>query len=364
MRFLADNRRQKLPNRSQPPPPPGEESSEIVEIPIEEGILRPLLGPGDANLHYVQRLLTSRVTARREKILVRGAQADNNQAVEVLSEMIARTRRKGSLNPADIDGILRLSGTEVRVEETERSAGSFVYRAGDRTFGPRSKGQDIYCRAILAHDITFGIGPAGTGKTFLAVLVGMSQFLSGKYDRIVLTRPVVEAGESLGFLPGDINEKVDPYFRPLYDALMKLVPADRLRKFFDRNAIEVAPLAFMRGRTLDHAFVILDEAQNTTMLQMKMFLTRLGENAKAVVTGDLTQIDLQPRTASGLVSIRDILGEMDGVRFVYLDENDVVRHPLVARIIGAYEDFHARQKEQNGQNGEASESAPPPEPQS
>jgi phosphate starvation-inducible PhoH-like protein len=316
----------------------------------------------------VQRFLTSRITARREKILVRGAPADNNLAVEVLSEMIARTRRKGSLGPADIDGILRLSGSEVQVQEPERTGGSFAFRTGDRTFGPRSKGQEAYCRAILSHDVTFGIGPAGTGKTFLAVLVGMSQFLSGKYDRIVLTRPVVEAGESLGFLPGDINEKVDPYFRPLYDALMKLVPADRLRKFFDRNVVEIAPLAFMRGRTLDHAFVILDEAQNTTMLQMKMFLTRLGENAKAVVTGDITQIDLQPRTASGLVSIHDILREVDGVSFIYLDQDDVVRHPLVARIIGAYEDFHARQQEPNGQNGEArevvtpSESEPPPEP--
>jgi phosphate starvation-inducible protein PhoH and related proteins len=343
-------RRRKLVQRSQNPTTSDEESHEIVEIPVEEGILRPLLGPGDANLHYLQRSLASRITARREKILVRGSQADNNQAVEILSEMVARTRRKGSLTPTDIDSILRASGTEVRVEEPERSSSTITFRAGDRTFGPRSRGQEDYCRAIMESDVTFGIGPAGTGKTFLAVLVGMSQFLSGKYDRIILTRPVVEAGENLGFLPGDINEKVDPYFRPLYDALMKLIPADRLRKFFDRNAVEIAPLAYMRGRTLDNAFVILDEAQNTTRLQMKMFLTRLGENAKAVVTGDITQIDLQPATASGLVSIHDILREVDGVRFVYFNQDDVVRHPLVARIIGAYEEFHTRQQEQNGPN--------------
>ncbi|RPH94157.1 PhoH family protein [candidate division KSB1 bacterium] len=259
--------------------------------------------------------------------------------------MIARTRRKGALTPSDIDSILRLAGSEVQAEEPVRGSGSFVLRAGDRTYGPRTHGQEIYCKAILNHDVAFGIGPAGTGKTFLAVLVAVSQFLSGKYDRIILTRPVVEAGENLGFLPGDINEKVDPYFRPLYDSLMKLLPSERLRKFFDRSAIEVAPLAYMRGRTLDNAFVILDEAQNTTALQMKMFLTRLGENAKAVVTGDITQIDLQPRTSSGLLSIHDVLGSVEGVSFVYLDQNDVVRHPLVARIIGAYEEFHSREQQ-------------------
>ncbi len=327
-------------------PQTAEESLEIVEIPIEEGVLRPLLGPGDANLHYVQRFLGSRVTARREKILVRGSQPDNTQAVDVLMEMIGRTRRKGTLSPTDIDIILRLSGSDTRnrvAEDRQTETGSCLFRAGERTFGPRTRGQEAYCRAIQGHDITFGIGPAGTGKTFLAVLVAVSQFLAGKHDRIILTRPVVEAGENLGFLPGDINEKVDPYFRPLYDALMKLLPAERLKKFFDRNAFEIAPLAFMRGRTLDNAFVILDEAQNTSVGQMKMFLTRLGEDAKAVVTGDLTQIDLQPRSSSGLLSIHDILRDIEGVQFCYFNQSDVVRHPLVARIIGAYEEFQARQ---------------------
>jgi phosphate starvation-inducible protein PhoH and related proteins len=318
-----------------------------VELPIEEGVLRPLLGPGDANLHYVQRFLSSRVTARREKILVRGSEPDNARAVEILTEMISRTRRKGALTPGDIDIILRLAASDIRVVEPQpaNSNSSCLFRTGDRTYGPRTAGQDAYCHAIQNHDITFGIGPAGTGKTFLAVLVAVSQFLDGKFDRIILTRPVVEAGENLGFLPGDINEKVDPYFRPLYDALMKLMPAERLRKFFDRSAIEIAPLAYMRGRTLDNAFVILDEAQNTTVLQLKMFLTRLGENAKAVITGDPTQIDLQPRTGSGLLSIQNILREVDGVSFVYFGPEDVVRHPLVARIIGAYEEFNNRQDE-------------------
>jgi phosphate starvation-inducible protein PhoH and related proteins len=330
-----------------------------VEIPIEEGVLRPLLGPGDGNLHYIQRFLGSRITARREKILVRGSQPENALAVEVITEMIARTRRKGSLVPSDIDNILRLSGSDSQVTEPMREGSVFSFRAGDRTYAPRTRGQEVYVKEIAAHDITFGIGPAGTGKTFLAVMVAVAQFLAGKYDRIILTRPVVEAGENLGFLPGDINEKVDPYFRPLYDALMKLLPAERLRKLLDRNAVEIAPLAFMRGRTLDNAFVILDEAQNTTVLQMKMFLTRLGENAKAVITGDITQIDLTPRSGSGLVSINDILREVQGVSFVYFDQSDVVRHPLVARIIGAYEDFNARQNgEQNGET-ETPESSEP-----
>lgn len=339
--------------------PNGEDSSEIVEIPVEEGVLRPLLGPGDANLHYLQRFLASKITARREKILVRGAPQDNNHAVSVLNDLISRTRRKGALTTGDVDLLLRANGSEVMESAPEPARGGIIYRAGDRTYGPRTAGQEAYCKAILANDITFAIGPAGTGKTFLAVMIAVSQFLAGKYDRIILTRPVVEAGENLGFLPGDINEKVDPYFRPLYDALMKLLPADRLRRFFDRSAIEIAPLAFMRGRTLENAFVILDEAQNTTTMQMKMFLTRLGDNAKAVVTGDLTQIDLQPRESSGLLSIADILGNIDGLRFIYFNQSDVVRHPLVARIIGAYEDFHNRRPETESDpatpNGEPSD---------
>lgn len=318
-------------------------------------MLRPLLGPGDANLHYLQRFLSSKITARREKILVRGTPLDNSYAVGVLTELIARTRRKGALTTGDVDLMLRVNGAEVRETPAESAHGGIVYRAGERTYGPRSAGQEAYCKAILGHDITFAIGPAGTGKTFLAVMIAVSQFLAGKYDRIILTRPVVEAGENLGFLPGDVNEKVDPYFRPLYDALMKLLPADRLRRFFDRSAIEIAPLAFMRGRTLENAFVILDEAQNTTTMQMKMFLTRLGDNAKAVVTGDLTQIDLLPRERSGLLSIAEILGSIDDLRFVYFDQSDVVRHPLVARIIGAYENFDNRKQDNPSGKGPAAE---------
>ena len=310
---------------------------EVVEIPIEEGVLRPLLGPGDENLRYLQKRLTSKVTARREKILVRGYAPENSDAVEVLTEMIGVTRRKGSLTINDIDTVLRLTGTMEKEPVVEPTQYSPMFRAGDRVYAPRSIGQDRYFNAIRNHDITFGIGPAGTGKTFIAVAVAVSQFVSGVYDRIILVRPVVEAGENLGFLPGDVREKVDPYFRPLYDSLMKMIPAERLRKLLDRSVIEVAPLAYMRGRTLDNAFLILDEAQNTTAMQMKMFLTRMGERSKAVITGDLSQIDLPNKSGSGLLAVQAILKEVDGVKFVYLSAADVVRHPLVARIVNAYE---------------------------
>jgi phosphate starvation-inducible PhoH-like protein len=320
-----------------------EDAIETVEIAVEEGVLRPLLGPGDTNLHYLQRFLGSKITARREKVLLRGTQPENNLAVEVLTEMIGVTRRRGVLTTDDIDTIVRLSGNNSHDTAEEVPPKTSILRAGDRIIGPRTHGQEMYYRAILKHDITFGIGPAGTGKTFIAVAVAVSQFLAGKYDRITLVRPVVEAGESLGFLPGDIREKVDPYFRPLYDALMVMLPVDRLRKFLDRSIIEIAPLAYMRGRTLDNCFVILDEAQNTTFPQMKMFLTRLGENSRSVITGDLTQVDLQHRRDSGLISIQHILTGIEGVKFVYLNESDVVRHPLVARIITAYEEYHSRQ---------------------
>ncbi|MBI5058494.1 PhoH family protein [candidate division KSB1 bacterium] len=262
------------------------------------------------------------------------------------------------LAPSDIDQVVRLSGEPQRtaVEATESS--QVIVRSGERAYGPRTAGQAAYYKAILSNHITFGIGPAGTGKTFIAVAVAVSQFLAGKYDRIILCRPVVEAGESLGFLPGDVQEKVDPYFRPLYDALMKMIPADRLRKFFDRSAIEIAPLAYMRGRTLDHAFVILDEAQNTNALQMKMFLTRLGEYSRAVITGDVTQIDLPHKSESGLLSIHDILNGIDGIDFCYFDQNDVVRHPLVAKIILAYEQHSKSQNE--AESGSFSRSAGDP----
>ncbi len=323
---------------------PRKSEFETLEIPVEEGVLQPLLGVGDSHLHYLQRFSGSKITARREKIVLRGTPQENSRASETLLEMITLVRRKGSISTSDIDTIAKLAGLRaLEPLQSEEGIKSIILRTGDRVIGTRSSGQEDYFQAIQKHDITFSIGPAGTGKTYIAVAAAVGAFLEGAFDRITLVRPVVEAGENLGFLPGDIREKVDPYFRPLYDALMEMIPIERLKKFLDRSIIEIAPLAYMRGRTLNHTFVILDEAQNTTGAQMKMFLTRLGNHSKAVVTGDLTQIDLPDRRQCGLMLIQHILKGIEGVEFVYLDENDVVRHQLVKDIIRAYDEYQSRQ---------------------
>jgi phosphate starvation-inducible PhoH-like protein len=324
---------------------------ETLEIPIEEGVLQPLLGVGDSHLHYLQRFSGSKISARREKIILRGTPQENSRTGETILEMITLVRRKGSISTTDIDTIAKLSGLRaLEPLQSEEGMKSIILRTGDRVIGTRSVGQEAYFQAIQRHDITFSIGPAGTGKTYIAVAAAVAAFLEGAFDRITLVRPVVEAGENLGFLPGDIREKVDPYFRPLYDALMEMIPIERLKKFLDRSIIEIAPLAYMRGRTLNHTFVILDEAQNTTGAQMKMFLTRLGNHSKAVVTGDLTQIDLPDRRQCGLMLIQQILKGIEGVEFVYLDEKDVVRHQLVKDIIRAYDEYQSKQaaEKQNG----------------
>ncbi|MBL0060887.1 MAG: PhoH family protein [bacterium] len=337
---------------------------EIVELPVEEGVLRPLLGPNDDNLRYLQRHIQSKVTARREKILIRGTQADNLEAVELIMELVGITRKQGSLTRGDIDRALHISAPVRELRADPDAPFAAMFRTGDRSFNPRTSGQNEYWEAIQRSDITFAFGPAGTGKTFIAVVCAVQMFQQGKFDRIVLVRPVVEAGESLGFLPGDVREKVDPYFRPLYDALMKMIPGDRLRKLLDRQIIEIAPLAYMRGRTLDNAFLIMDEAQNTTAGQMKMFLTRMGEASKAVITGDLTQIDLPRKSDSGLLGIEHILQGIEGIEFVKLKNSDVVRHPLVARIVGAYDRLLKNNADASGaannESGEALGKLPEP----
>ena len=331
-----------------------ERELETLEIPVDEGVLQPLLGAGDSHLHYLQRFSGSKIIARREKIVLRGSLQENSRTSETLLEMITLVRRKGSISTHDIDTIVKLSGLRPLEPLTEEDGiKSIIMRAGDRVIGTRSAGQEAYYQAIQEHDITFSIGPAGTGKTYIAVATAVAAFLRSAYDRITLVRPVVEAGENLGFLPGDIREKVDPYFRPLYDALMEMIPVERLKKFLDRSIIEIAPLAYMRGRTLNHTFVILDEAQNTTGAQMKMFLTRLGNHSKAVVTGDLTQIDLSDTSQCGLMLIQQILKNIEGVKFVYLDEKDVVRHQLVKDIIRAYEEYQSRKDEKKPLTGDA-----------
>jgi phosphate starvation-inducible PhoH-like protein len=287
-----------------------------------------LCGPTDAHLRSIEQALDVRIAHRFEQFKVEGRKAKAEQAMEVLQalyEMAARPIPQEQVQLM-LAGDLPTEGTGAAPLSTRRS-----------DLRPRTSNQAAYLEHIAQHDITFGIGPAGTGKTYLAVACAVDALERQGVQRIVLTRPAVEAGERLGFLPGDLSQKVDPYLRPLYDALYELMGFDRVQKAFERQQIEVAPLAFMRGRTLNHAFVILDEAQNTTPEQMKMFLTRIGFGSKAVVTGDVSQIDLPAHQTSGLIHAERVLRRVKGIAITRMTSADVVRHPLVARIVDAYD---------------------------
>jgi phosphate starvation-inducible PhoH-like protein len=257
-----------------------------------------------------------------------------------LRALYDRLETGGEIAPGDIAGELRLLSSGRRGDALEIRTRRALIR-------PRTPGQAGYVEALLSHDLVFGLGPAGTGKTYLAVAIAVSKMLQGKVKRIILSRPAVEAGEKLGFLPGDLKEKVDPYLRPLYDALFDMLPGEQVQRWIDTGEIEIAPLAFMRGRTLSHAYVILDEAQNTTSMQMKMFLTRLGEGSHMAVTGDPSQTDLPGGQQSGLAEVRRILADVEGVAFIELTSADVVRHDLVSRIVDAYD----RSEGKNGSRG-------------
>lgn len=295
-----------------------------------------------------------RIIDRGAKVVVVGEDPDAAMVGSVLGEMLAAVRRGHTPTVADVTYALN----EVRGNHGAElgdllAAGNRALLRSDIAIKPRTRGQVKYLEAIKTHGVTLAIGPAGTGKTYLAMAAAVSALLNKEVSRLILTRPAVEAGENLGFLPGDLQQKVHPYLRPLYDALYSMVDVDRVRRLIDREMIEVAPLAFMRGRTLDHAFAILDEAQNTTSEQMKMFLTRLGEGSRAVVTGDITQIDLPKGTNSGLVEARRILRNARGIALVYLDRDDVVRHPLVQGIIDAYEAAEAGTPQVSKETGES-----------
>lgn len=295
------------------------------------------LGAQDANLHMLEAELQAQVIVRGHEILLRGMPEQVDQAERIISELVFLANRNGRVIPQDIGAVLRLSeqggGSETAAPDAESV---LVYTKGG-VIKPRTPGQEEYVASAQKNDIVFAIGPAGTGKTFLAVAMAVAALRDHLVDRLILCRPAVEAGESLGFLPGDFREKVDPYLRPLYDALQEMIPGDKLRRLIETRVVEIVPLAYMRGRTLNNCFVILDEAQNTTAAQMKMFLTRLGVNSRAIVTGDITQIDLPESAISGLVQIQSILKGIDGIGFSYLGERDVVRHQLVRQIIKAYE---------------------------
>ena len=298
--------------------------------PLNNTRLSNLCGPMDAHLRTLEQALQVKIAHRHEQFKVDGPKAKAEQALEVLQALYERAAR-----PVSADQVQLMLSTDAAMVEGEDGSMQLQTRRAD--LRARTPNQSVYLENIAQHDITFGIGPAGTGKTYLAVACAVDALERSAVQRIVLTRPAVEAGEKLGFLPGDLGQKVDPYLRPLYDALYDLMGFERVQKAFERNALEIAPLAFMRGRTLNNAFVILDEAQNTTPEQMKMFLTRIGFGAKAVVTGDVSQIDLPKGQLSGLIDAERVLRRVKGISMCHFTSADVVRHPLVARIVDAYD---------------------------
>ncbi|HEV8128222.1 MAG TPA: PhoH family protein [Candidatus Eisenbacteria bacterium] len=307
-----------------------------------------LFGRNDANLRLVERSYPVHLTYRDGKLNVKGEPAAVDEVSAILTTLSDLVRRGAVLEEHDVHNFIHLTDQGDREQSRALYERPVLFTFDKRTVRVKTLGQARYVAALQRHDIVFAIGPAGTGKTYLAVAAAVSALKARQVERIVLVRPAVEAGESLGFLPGDMKEKVDPYLRPLYDALNDLLSYEKIRRFLDLGVIEVAPLAYMRGRTLNSAFVILDEAQNTTLGQMKMFLTRLGYGSKAVITGDVTQIDLGASMVSGLVEVQKILSGVHDLSFVYLNERDVVRHHLVREIIRAFEVHEG----DNGRNGQ------------
>jgi len=294
-----------------------------------------LFGVNDQHIQILINTFKAQVIARGGRITIEGAGEEVQRVEQVLRDMILTINRKGSLTPEDVSALVKVSA-DGQAAPPQGDMPVIVYTPkGEVT--PRTEGQLRYYKAMLQKDIVFSIGPAGTGKTYMAVAVAVAALKARQVDRLILCRPAVEAGERLGFLPGDLKEKIDPYLTPLYDALQDMLPYDKLRTYLDQRIIEIAPLAYMRGRTLSSAYVILDEAQNATSMQMKMFLTRLGVNSRAIITGDITQIDLPPSEESGCIQAMHILEGIDGIAFCRLDERDVVRHRLVRDIIRAYQ---------------------------
>ncbi|WP_296762932.1 PhoH family protein [Sediminimonas sp.] len=327
----------------QPPIPAASTSSErLVEFP-DNRLLIDLCGEYDRNLADIETKLGVQILRRGNQLAVIGDAGATEDAIGVLSGLYERLEAGRDLEQGDIDRQIRMGpGEDPQGEDAGEQlemfkGGRVEIKTRKKLVEPRTAAQKSYVASLFSHDLAFGIGPAGTGKTYLAVAAGVSMFLAGEVDRIVLSRPAVEAGERLGFLPGDMKEKVDPYMQPLYDALADFLPGKQAAKLIEEKRIEIAPLAFMRGRTLNNAFVVLDEAQNATSMQMKMFLTRLGEGSRMVVTGDRSQVDLPRGVTSGLHDAERLLKPIEQIGFTYFSARDVVRHPLVAAIIDAYD---------------------------
>jgi phosphate starvation-inducible PhoH-like protein len=324
------------------------------------GGVESLFGTLDENVKLLESALRVTTQLQDGQIAIEGEAPQVDRAVRLIDEYNQLVREGRRMSHGDVKAMIRVATQDSKTtlrQVLEPGAPARPRIFGKKTVTPKSPNQRLYMEAIEKHDMVFAVGPGGSGKTYLAVAMAVSALLTKQVDRIILARPAVEAGEKLGFLPGTLQQKIDPYMRPLYDALYDMLDVDKLERFLEKGIVEVAPLAFMRGRTLNDSFVILDEAQNTTSEQMKMFLTRLGFNSKAVITGDVTQIDLPPGRRSGLVEALEVVGRIDGIAFMKFDERDVVRHNLVQQIIKAYEEFGS---------GEARRAAPPengkPEP--
>ncbi|NOD30943.1 AAA family ATPase [Ruegeria atlantica] len=314
----------------------------FLEFP-DNRLLIDLCGEYDRNLTDIESKLSVQIVRRGNQLVVMGDEDAQKQAIEVLQSLYARLEGGREVEAADVDRELRMGGSEQGTGSRDGDqlemfkGGSVEIKTRKKLVEPRTDAQKAYVQSLFQNELAFGIGPAGTGKTYLAVAVGVSMFIGGHVDRIILSRPAVEAGEKLGYLPGDMKDKVDPYMQPLYDALNDFLPGKQLAKLIEEKRIEIAPLAFMRGRTLANAFVVLDEAQNATTMQMKMFLTRLGEGSRMVITGDRSQVDLPRGVQSGLQDAERLLKTIPNISFNYFTSKDVVRHPLVAAIIEAYE---------------------------
>lgn len=315
-----------------------------ISIPITRGI-ESLFGTRDENIRVLEAGLGIRATLRNDNLEIEGEEPGVKRAEEILSDYQQLVQEGTVFTNGSLNSYLRVATGDVSINFRALVQSGRQRSFGKKMLAPKSINQQKYFEAIERNDLVFGIGPAGTGKTYLAVALGVSALLNKRVSRIILTRPAVEAGERLGFLPGTLQEKVDPYLRPLYDALYDMIEPDKVEKLLERSTIEVAPLAFMRGRTLNDSFIILDEAQNCTPEQMKMVLTRQGFSSKMVVTGDLTQIDLPNARRSGLLEASEVLRGIDGISFVYFDEKDVVRHSLVQRIVKAYEKYQEQSQE-------------------
>jgi phosphate starvation-inducible protein PhoH and related proteins len=322
---------------------------EVLKLSFDDThVARSLFGPREENIKYLRKFFDIRTSVRGNHLTLVGRKKDVETSSKVIHELAEIVKKGHSISSSDIDQAVRyMAQADKGMDELYKDQ---IYIPTTRkVITPKTGNQKLYVEAIRNHDIVIGIGPAGTGKTYLAMAMALSAYFRKEVSRIILTRPAVEAGEKLGFLPGTMYEKVNPYLRPLYDALYDMVDIERASRLIEKGALEIAPLAFMRGRTLNDAFVILDEAQNTASEQMKMFLTRLGFSSRTVVTGDITQIDLPDKRSSGLVEVQTILKGIRGIKFIYFTERDVVRHPLVQKIIKAYERQGLAEGENRGQ---------------